>query len=173
MAKEIPTGKTGRAAAYTTVELETARLLLYPVSDEAMQTLAAEEPDPDLKQAYAQMLAGCRGDPANRLWHAVWVMELKEQPGEAAGDLSFKGPPLNGRVELGYGLRDGFCGHGYMTEAVNAICAWALSQPGVTGVEAETAPDNAASGRVLARAGFLPTGETGEEGPRFLRRAQT
>lgn len=39
---------------------------------------------------------------------------------------------------------------------------------GVTAVEAETAPDNAASIRVLAKLGFQPTGTLGEEGPRFL-----
>ncbi len=48
------------------------------------------------------------------------------------------------------------------------MCRWALAQPGVTAVEAETAPDNAASIRVLAKLGFQPTGTLGEEGPRFL-----
>ena len=33
---------------------------------------------------------------------------------------------------------------------------------------AETDPDNIASQRVLEKAGFAPTGEQGEEGPRFL-----
>ena len=35
-------------------------------------------------------------------------------------------------------------------------------------VEAETAPENAASQKLLLNAGFVPTGQTGEEGPRFV-----
>jgi RimJ/RimL family protein N-acetyltransferase len=95
-------------------------------------------------------------------------MELKSHPGTIVGDLSFKGLAVDGMVELGYGLRDGYCGHGYMTEAVKAISAWAVFQKGVTRIEAETAPENTASQRVLMNAGFIPTGENGEEGPRFL-----
>ena len=38
---------------------------------------------------------------------------------------------------------------------------------GVTRVEAETAPDNVASQKLLVNASFVPTGQTGEEGPRF------
>ena len=48
------------------------------------------------------------------------------------------------------------------------ICAWALTQPCVSRVEAETAPDNRASQRLLAACGFVPTGTEGEEGPRFV-----
>ena len=63
---------------------------------------------------------------------------------------------------------EAFWGRGYATESAGAMCRWALAQPGVTAVEAETAPDNAASIRVLAKLGFQPTGTLGEEGPRFL-----
>lgn len=132
-----------------------------------MERLIAEEQDPALRQAYSEMLQGCVREPEKRLWHAVWYAERKDRPGTPVGDLSFKGLGADGTVELGYGLREGCCGRGYMTEAVRAICAWALAQDGVARVEAETAPDNPASQRVLLRAGFLPTGENGEEGPRF------
>ena len=36
----------------------------------------------------------------------------------------------------------------------------------------ETAPDNAASMRVLQKAGFVPTGAVGDEGPRFVWRRE-
>ena len=51
---------------------------------------------------------------------------------------------------------------------VVAITKWALSQPGVIRVEAETDSNNIASQRVLEKAGFIPTGTIGEEGPRFV-----
>ena len=56
------------------------------------------------------------------------------------------------------------------TEAVRAACRWAFEQPGVTAVEAETAPDHTASQAVLHRVGFVPTGTMGAEGPRFILR---
>lgn len=146
----------------------TERLLIYPVSNGEMRRLIEAEKDDDLRQAYAEMLRGCLADPARRVWHAVWYMEAKDRPGTVVGDLSFKGIAPDGMVEIGYGLRQGCCGKGYMTEAVKALCGWALTQPGVSRVEAETAPDNAASQRVLSRAGFVPTGTNGEEGPRFV-----
>ena len=45
---------------------------------------------------------------------------------------------------------------------------WAFGQKDVVFVEAETAPDNKASQRVLEKCGFVPDGTTGEEGPRFM-----
>ena len=150
------------------MKIESASLLLYPISDKEMEQLINQEEDAVLKQAYAEMLQGCVNEPDKRIWHAVWFMELKSQPGTVVGDLSFKGLSADGMVELGYGLRDGYCGHGYMTEAVKAISAWAVAQKGVTRVEAETEPENTASQHVLTNAGFIPTGENGEEGPRFL-----
>ena len=150
------------------MKIETERLLLYPISDKEMVQLVDNEQDADLKQAYSEMLQGCVSEPEKRIWHAVWFMELKSHRGTIVGDLSFKGLAADGMVELGYGLRDGYCGHGYMTEAVKAISAWAVVQKGVTRIEAETAPENTASQRVLMNVGFIPTGENGEEGPRFL-----
>ena len=151
------------------MRLESKRLILYPVGDRELRALIGEEKDPDLKQAYTEMLRGCTDDPDGRIWYTVWFMELKDSPGTIVGDFSFKGRSNNGMVELGYGLRAGFCGHGYMTEAVRAAVEWALSQKGVTSVEAETDAGNTASQRVLLRAGFTATGTVGAEGPRFVR----
>lgn len=82
-------------------------------------------------------------------------MELKENPGTIVGDFCFKGVGNDGTVEIGYGLREGFCGNGYMTEALLSISEWALKQDGVKKVIAETTEENEASKKVLQRAGFL------------------
>lgn len=150
--------------------VETARLVLRVLDDREMEALVEGEVDAGLKQAYGEMLEGCRREPEKRVWHAVWVMELKGGEGDVVGNLSFKGLGEDGRVEVGYGLREGCCGKGYMTEAVRAMAEWAAVQPGVTRVEAETEAGNEASRRVLERAGFAATGEVGEEGPRFVWR---
>lgn len=150
------------------MKLETDRLFLYPIDNDAMRGLIAAESDAEMKQAYTEMLDGCLREPQNRVWYAVWLIELKQTPGRIVGDFCFKGLNPDGMVEIGYGLRDGCCGKGYMTETVRAVTAWALAQPGVTRVEAETDPQNTASQRVLATCGYVPTGIMGEEGPRFV-----
>lgn len=149
------------------MKIETERLFLYPISDDEIRSLIESEKDPDMKQAYSEMLRGCIDFPDQRLWYTVWFMELKSLPGTVIGDFCFKGLNPDGMVEIGYGLRDGYCSCGYMTETVKVISEWALAQPGVTRVEAETDPENAASQKVLDRAGYIPTGTRGEEGPRF------
>lgn len=84
------------------------------------------------------MLEGCISNPDKRIWYAVWNMELKASPGTIVGDFCFKGLGDDGVIEIGYGLKEAYRHHGYMTEAVNAITEWALSQENVKQVEAET-----------------------------------
>ena len=47
-------------------------------------------------------------EPDNRIWYAVWNMELKNVPGTIVGDFCFKGLGKDGVVEIGYGST---CGH--------------------------------------------------------------
>ena len=74
----------------------------------------------------------------------------------------------DGSVEIGYGLKDGYCGNGYMTEAVRRVTEWAFRVQGVSRIEAETDHENLRSQKVLTACGFVPTGTVGEEGPRFV-----
>ena len=150
------------------MRVETDRMYLYPLSDEEMQSVIEKESDPEMKQAYTEMLKGCLSDPDNRIRYAIWNMELKDAPGRIVGDFCFKGPGEDGVIEIGYGLKEEYRHHGYMTEAVRTITEWALSQESVKQVEAETEENNAASQNVLFRAGFVRNGKLGEEGPRFV-----
>ena len=143
-------------------------MYLHPLSEKEIQFIIEKESDPEMKQAYTEMLAGCRINPDKRIWYAVWNMELKANPGEIVGDFCFKGLGDDGVVEIGYGLKEAYRHHGYMTEAVRNITEWALSQGNVKQVEAETDEKNTASQNVLSRAGFIRNGKIGEEGPRFV-----
>ena len=147
--------------------IETKRLKIYPAAQEQMEAFIAAEADAELKKAYAEMLEGCLRHPDRWEWYAMWMIELRD--GTHIGDLCFKGLEANGMAEIGYGILEEYQGQGYATEAVGAVVIWALKQPFVTRVEAETAPNNRASQRVLDKCGFLPSGTIGEEGPRFFR----
>ena len=150
------------------MRVETERMYLYPLSDEEMRLVIEKESDPEMKQAYTEMLEGSLSNPDNRIWYAVWNMELKNAPGTIVGDFCFKGLGNDGVVEIGYGLKEKYRHQGYMTEAVKTITEWALSRDGVYAVEAETDVNNIASQQVLMRAGFVKNGKIGEEGPRFV-----
>ncbi len=56
--------------------------------------------------------------------------------------------------EIGYWIAADARGHGYATEALRAIVDWALAQPGVVRVEADTTHANFPSQRVMERAGM-------------------
>ena len=148
---------------------ETKRLRIFPAGREQMEAFIASETDADLKTAYTEMLEGCLRNPDQWEWYAMWMIELLD--GTHIGDLCFKGLDANGTAEIGYGILEEYQGQGYATEAVGAAVNWALQQPFVSRVEAETDPDNLVSQRVLEKCGFLPSGTVGEEGPRFFRTA--
>ena len=150
------------------MRVETERMYLYPLSDEEMRLVIEKESDPEMKQAYTEMLEGSLSNPDKRIWYAIWNMELKDNPETIAGDFCFKGLGEDGVVEIGYGLKEEYRHHGYMTEAVMAITEWALSQESVKQVEAETDAENIASQKFLFQSVFVSNGKIGEEGPRFV-----
>lgn len=150
-------------------KIPTKRMTLRPMSDSQIEALMDHTDSEELRQAYGEMLAGCRRDPENRIWYAPWEMRLKDSQ-EYIGDLDFKGPAKNHAVEIGYGVLPAYEGNGYTTEALQAMTHWAFDQKNVVFVEAETDPDNRASQRVLEKCGFVPDG-VGKEGPRFVLEA--
>lgn len=62
------------------MRVETERMYLYPLSDEEMRLVIEKESDPEMKQAYTEMLEGCLSNPDKRIWYAIWNMELKNDP---------------------------------------------------------------------------------------------
>ena len=150
------------------MRVEPERMYLYPLSDEEMRLVIEKESDPEMKQAYMEMLEGSLSNSDKRIWYAIWNMELKDESGIIVGDFCFKGLSDDGVIEIGYGLKEEYRHHGYMTEAVKVITEWALSQDGVKQVEVETDAENIASQKVLLQSGFISNGKMGEEGPRFV-----
>jgi [ribosomal protein S5]-alanine N-acetyltransferase len=86
---------------------------------------------------------------------------VEQASGQAVGTVGFFGPAdKDGTVMIGYGLVEAARGHGYATEAVRALLAYAARQPAAKRVVADTDKDNTPSQRVLDKAGFAKTHET-------------
>ena len=146
----------------------TERMKIYPTSIEKLKEIVENEENEILKIAYKEMLDGCLKNPEKHIWYTLWLMELKDSANEIVGSLSFKGISGNGIVEIGYGINDGYENKGCTTEAVRAIVKWASEQSNVKEIEAEAEESNLASIRVLEKCNFIPNGEMGEEGIRFV-----
>lgn len=155
------------------MKVETKRMLLQPMSDSEIEEMMAEMHSDDLRAAYGEMLAGCRREPENRIWYAPWKMTLKNSR-EYMGDVGFKGPAKDRTVEIGYGILPSYEGNGYMTEAVQGMIRWAFAQQGCGFCGSGNRPGQPRIPAHIGKCGFVPTGKTGEEGPRFVvERPQT
>ncbi|MEU0190071.1 GNAT family N-acetyltransferase [Streptomyces afghaniensis] len=102
-------------------------------------------------------------DGVHRPEWGMYVL-VRREDGRALGAMGFHSvPDESRRVEVGYDLVEAARGHGYATEALRALSAWALSRDEVGTVVANVERDNAPSHRVLARAGFEAVSEDTEQ----------
>ncbi|MEU3375389.1 GNAT family N-acetyltransferase [Streptomyces sp. NPDC006711] len=115
-------------------------------------------PDEGSRYAAAKMVSALDVGRHRTGWGAYVIVRARD--GRAIGGIGFHGPPEDGRVEIGYDLAESVRGHGYATESLRALTAWALAQPDVETVYATTDEDNAASQRVLTRSGYHRVGDT-------------
>ncbi|HEX6856148.1 MAG TPA: GNAT family N-acetyltransferase, partial [Streptosporangiaceae bacterium] len=67
----------------------------------------------------------------------------------------------DGTAVLGYRVAQQAAGRGVATAAVRELCQLAAARHGLRILRAATSHDNAASQRVLAKAGFVPVGPAG------------
>ncbi|MFF4403404.1 GNAT family N-acetyltransferase [Streptomyces sp. NPDC001404] len=67
----------------------------------------------------------------------------------------------DGTAELGYRVAQHVAGRGVATASVRELCRLAAARHGLHTLRAATSHDNAASRRVLAKAGFVPIGPAG------------
>ncbi len=143
--------------------LETARLTIIPMTQAEFDAALHDPTRPDTFRAAMEELAErLRRDRKSRFsWYTNRLIYRKED-GAYIGSVSYmnspkKDPDRLGLIEIGYETEEAYRGNGYMTEAVAAICAHALSQPKVYGIIAGVMDDNPASARVLLKCGFTMT----------------
>ena len=79
----------------------------------------------------------------------------------------------DGSADLGFRVAEKAAGRGVCTAAVQQVCVLAAAEYHLTSLRAAAAIDNLGSRAVLAKTGFVPTGETielsGRPGLRFTR----
>lgn len=160
-----------------TIMIETLRLLLHPLTtdqliaytrcdgslEQELKIQRSQGPvSPELEEALQlTILPAVKAAAGHCYFSTLWTL-IEKSSQKMVGDLCFMGEPgQSGELMLGYGLYDHCRGQGFMTEAVGGIVGWALSQPGVKAVVAETDPANEASWRVLQRNGFVRVNSDG------------
>lgn len=151
------------------MELETERLLLTPLTPQQLKlwlydiqqlervmncTYCAEPMEGLFREIVAGQLHMALKDEDHYLWHSFWFL-VRKSDRVVVGSADFKNVPDDkGEVEIGYGLGKAFEHNGYMTEAIQSMCKWALLQKVVKHVIAETEADGFASQKILKRCGF-------------------
>ena len=149
-------------------ELLSTRLILRPLTVEQSRAVvsnhrqdqwwAPDYPTEGDSQVASRVLMALDEHPTQ--WCAYQVVE--RTTGMVVGGIGFKGLPLNGVVEIGYGLGASAQGRGLATEAVATLVEAARRWGDVVALEADTDPGNLASQRVLLRAGFEHVGRSGD-----------
>jgi RimJ/RimL family protein N-acetyltransferase len=123
-------------------------------------------------EVFPEALPAARGavveDGARTRWGTR--LFILEEPRTLVGWGGFKGPPVDGAVELGYAIAPDFRGRGIAGEAVREMLGEAFAAGEVHAVIAHTLPTPGASTRVLEKTGFARDGEvTDEEDGRLWR----
>jgi RimJ/RimL family protein N-acetyltransferase len=157
--------------------LTTDRLTLAPLSPTQLR-FYLEQPhklEQDLKLPISRNVVTSRVQRAIRMkltkmtnihetqlaWYTYWLLIIIKVP-FGVGLAGFKGyPNEQGEAEIGYGIDPAYQNQGYMTEAVQALIAWAFEEPACQSVVArDTKKSNIASLRVLAKVGMTQFQET-------------
>lgn len=149
-------------------ELSTQRLRLHALSlDEARMalfgdlsalghalgaTVAPDWPGKDLTDALRDIIPQMQRMMADERW--LWVI-IEPASATVIGDIGFHGPVTGSQtVELGYLILPEYQGHGYATEAAEAMIVWAAGRPDVERVIVRIAHHNIRSLRVAAKLGM-------------------
>ena len=155
-------------------DLATPRLLLHALTIDEARALHAGDPLPEWTFAPGYPLPDTHDGVGFLVRHGIedfgFHLIVRRDDELVVGEIGFVGPPKEGAVMIGYAIVPEARRHGYATEAIAAVSDWALAQPGVEKVQAQTLPDNEASIRALLRAGFTEIAPT-EKVRRFALRS--
>jgi RimJ/RimL family protein N-acetyltransferase len=150
------------------VELSSPRLLLRLTSSVEMQTLlnGGVVPGQRWESGYpldGTLVAMAMQVEQPRATPFGHFQILRRSDETVIGDVGFHGPPDDlGEVSVGFGIVPEARGRGYASEALHAVITWALRQPEVRAVQADTDLVNLASQRVLQKVGMRLVADEGD-----------
>ena len=152
----------------------TPRLDLTPMSADVIDALLAGDadrlrsltraefgdsagPPPYMAESLPVVRDRLRAHPAELEWWN-WLVVRRDNR-QAVGSVAFAGAPdAAGAVLLGYAMYPEREGHGYATEATQAMVEWAFSQPGVRIVRVLAPVWNTPAVHVAEKVGLRPVG---------------
>lgn len=150
--------------------METARLLLRPWLDSDAEVLYKYASDPDVgpragwppHKSVEESLEIIR-----TLFHndTTWAIVLKET-GEPIGAIGYgpscdcKLPARDGEPIVGYWVAKPYWNQGICTEALRLMLDYIVNATDIPSLISGHFIENPASGRVMEKCGFIPTGET-------------
>jgi [ribosomal protein S5]-alanine N-acetyltransferase len=161
--------------------IETERLFLVTVMPEEIESIISGDfervsrlmgvgfqlDDPKLGIDWSWHLKALRADCNELAWRVRVIVERSTNT--VVGSINLKGQPIDGDVEIGWGLNDDARGKGYATEASSAVIYWVAQQAGVRSISATVPDDNGPSQRVAARLGLMRTSDTRRDLPLWQR----
>jgi ribosomal-protein-alanine N-acetyltransferase len=143
-----------------------------PVELEALQIPEGALPPP--KTVARALMQLDLGTPA--FWCVPFLI-VSTPRSTVLGACGFKTAPVNGSVEISYGIARSERGRGAATIAIRQLLQLAVSSELVQQVVAHILPNNIASSKVVARLGFAPEGSLvdtdGERVTRWVWRVAT
>jgi RimJ/RimL family protein N-acetyltransferase len=140
------------------MELQTDRLKVVLQTRQEVERMIEAMSEYERAQVSADWLARMRATKAADPWvHAFRVVH--RDTGSVVGSCSFKGPPVDGVVEIAYGIHPDHERKGYASEVAQALVDYAFRREEVRLVRAHTLPDAVGSKRVLMKCGFRYVGE--------------
>jgi RimJ/RimL family protein N-acetyltransferase len=157
--------------------IHTKRLILVCLLPEEIESLIAGDrevvsrqtgvcyplDDPNPGVDWSWHLKALQANRKQVAWRVRLIVERSSN--KVVGSINLKGPPINGDVEIGWGLQADARGKGYATEASAAVIHWVAQHTGVTSISATVPDDNYPSQRLAARLGLFRTTETRRDLP--------
>ena len=105
----------------------------------------------------ARSLAQLNSGTAAIWCHGYYVLD--DRTATIVGSCGFKDGPVDGQVEIGYGMAPPSRSLGFATAAIQALIALARESGGATSVLAQVNAQNLASSRVVQKLRFEPQGQ--------------
>jgi RimJ/RimL family protein N-acetyltransferase len=141
-----------------TARVRTTRLELVAKSKADVQAMIDSMSPYEKAQMSADWLARFAASSATDPWiHGFTAVRSADH--ETVGTGGFATPPIDGMVEIAYGVEEQFRNRGYAQEIARGLVAFVLAASDVEVIRAHTLPDGIASQQVLLKNGFERVGE--------------